>query len=77
MKWVKPFSSFPQAQKKNTTGLENLTYTRIWDNLQERGDFTWSDVWLWRISGGQSQKMMGLKYLAEMTSEELSGIINR
>ena len=29
------------------------------------------------LSGGYSQEMMGLKYLAEMTSEELSGIFNR
>ena len=29
------------------------------------------------LVGGQPQKMMGLKHLAEMTSEELSGIINR
>ena len=34
-------------------------------------------VWLWRISGGCSKEMMGLKYLAELTSEELSGTINR
>jgi len=28
--------------------------------FQEHGDFTWSCVWLWRISGGCSQEMMGL-----------------
>jgi len=32
---------------------------------------------LWRISRGYLQEMMGLKYLAGMTSEELSGIIIR
>jgi len=38
---------------------ENLTYTKICGILQESGKFV-EVVWLWRISGGYSQEMMGL-----------------
>jgi len=37
--------------------MENPIYTTIWGCFTRIGDFTWSCVWLWRISGGQSKKM--------------------
>ena len=30
--------------------------------IYKNGDFDLEDVWLWRISGGYSQEMMGLVY---------------
>jgi len=39
--------------------IQKLLYHHL-RNFTRNSDFTWRGVWLWRISGGYSQEMMGL-----------------